>query len=381
MSRGREAAPLGLLPPLGGSLTGMARGGQVERMVRYYLPAYAERFRHIRLFTFEEERLEDFTDDRAVLEAVRLVTMPGGGHRAARALWAGLAARRRLLRGCAIVRAFHAPGALPALLSGAPYVCTYGYAYREFTTLPWDGPAREGLLRAKRAAMTPPLRTIVGRARAVIATTAETEREARALGARDVRRIPNAVDLSAFRDGASAEKDLDVVFVGRLVREKNLGALVEALAGFPGLRVAIVGDGPARGELERGLRAARVEADLLGALPNAEVARVLRRARAFVLPSLLEGHPKALIEAMAAGLPCVAMDVPALAELVAEQVVEAASPPTAAGLAAALRRVLDDPAHAGALARRGRRLAEERYDLHRTLAHETELLATLAAGR
>ena len=383
MDRRRETHPgplLGLLPPLGGSLTDLSRSGQLHRLLDHYLPAYLERFAAVRYFSFEQETVAQFTDDPSLRRRVEVVPLAlPRRHRALRAAWSGAAGRRRALRECSIVRAFHTPGALPAHAARCRFVCTYGFAYRQFTTVPWSGRLREPALRVKRAGMTPGLRRIVSGADAVIATTAETEREARELGAREIVVIPNGVDLAAF-DGASRHAaEFDVIFVGRLVPAKNLGALVAAAAQFPDLRIAMVGAGPEREQLERRFAQAGVRATFFGGRPNAEVARLLTRARAFVLPSLLEGHPKALIEAMAAGLPCVAMDIPPLRELAGAQAVELASPPTTEGLAAAMRRVLADDAHATALAQQGRAFARERWDLRRTLADEAELLSRTAA--
>lgn len=377
-----DAPLLGVLPPLGGSLTDLSRSGQIHRMLDHYLPAYLEGFARVRFFSFERETIAEFTEDRTLLRRVQVVPLGlPRRHRALRAAWSGAAARRRALRECAIVRALHTPGAVPAHVARCRFVCTYGFAYREFTTVPWSGRLREPALRVKRAAMTPGLRTLVSAADAVIATTAETEREARELGARETVVIPNGVDLAAFDGAPHRAAEFDVVFVGRLVPEKNLETLVAAAAQFPGLRIAVVGAGPERQQLERRFGDSGVATTFFGARPNTEVAALLARARAFVLPSLLEGHPKALIEAMAAGLPCVAMDIPALRELASAGAVEVASPPTAEGLAAAMRRVLGDETHAAALARRGRALARERFDLRRTLAEEAALLSRRAAPR
>ena len=71
-------------------------------------------------------------------------------------------------------------------------------------------------------------------------------------------------------------------------------------------RLVLVGDGVLRGDLEERARAAGVEAEFLGVVPHGQLPRHFRSADCFVLPSLSEGNPKALIEAMASGLPCAA---------------------------------------------------------------------------
>ena len=102
--------------------------------------------------------------------------------------------------------------------------------------------------------------------------------------------------------------------VSRLVPQKAVGDLVDAVAGIaPGFRgasgppaVAVVGDGPLRASLDRRVRAgtngARVM--LLGA--RDDVPTLLPAFDVFALSSHWEGEPIALLEAMAAGLPCVA---------------------------------------------------------------------------
>ena len=135
--------------------------------------------------------------------------------------------------------------------------------------------------------------------------------------------VANAVRAPVAADGGrtAARRRLglpaDGLVVGtvsRLVPQKAVGDLVDAVAriapdfrGSSGpLTVVVVGDGPLRASLDRrvrpGINGARVM--LLGA--RADVAHVLPAFDVFVLSSHWEGEPIALLEAMAAGLPCVA---------------------------------------------------------------------------
>lgn len=116
--------------------------------------------------------------------------------------------------------------------------------------------------------------------------------------------------------GAAGERAVDLAFVGRLVSDKGLRLLAEALehleAGGVHPTVAVVGDGPERAFLEgwigsRFERASRVR--LLGALPPASVAATLRCARVLVVPSVWE-EPFGIValEGLAAGCRVVASD-------------------------------------------------------------------------
>ena len=125
--------------------------------------------------------------------------------------------------------------------------------------------------------------------------------------------LPNGVDPERFRPapappGERAERV--VVYVGRLSPEKNLLRLVDALAlvDAPPARLVLIGDGPEARAIGDRARSRRVRVELAGVVPNRELPARLRDADCFVLPSLTEGHPKALLEAMSAALPCVVSD-------------------------------------------------------------------------
>jgi glycosyltransferase involved in cell wall biosynthesis len=113
------------------------------------------------------------------------------------------------------------------------------------------------------------------------------------------------------------EHEFVVAWAGRLDPVKRLDLLVrcaEIMTTIPA-RFLVVGDGPDRGRLEQMLRlsnAART-VHLLGW--QAAIGPILSAADAFLFPSLTEGMPNAVLEAMACGLPVVASDIPVLREL------------------------------------------------------------------
>jgi L-malate glycosyltransferase len=117
-------------------------------------------------------------------------------------------------------------------------------------------------------------------------------------------------------------REFDVIFVGRLVRVKRVDVLLEASALVarrrPSLRVAIVGDGPLRKELEDQAGDLGLGRNVVFLGHRNDVAEWLRRARIFVLTSDSEGLALSAIEASMAGLPCVVSDVGDLADLVVD---------------------------------------------------------------
>lgn len=148
--------------------------------------------------------------------------------------------------------------------------------------------------------------------------------------------IPNYVDTELFADCVSYREAFNrIVFVGRLAPQKNLSCLFDALQGT-GISIDIAGDGPLQEELEQQARRLGVSARFHGRVPHEELPDLFRSADAFVLPSLYEGHPKALLEAMAAGLPVIGTAVPGIQECIRNGETGLLSPPTSKGIREAL---------------------------------------------
>jgi glycosyltransferase involved in cell wall biosynthesis len=269
-----------------------------------------------------------------------------------------------------------APGAIPALIAGVPYVCTYGYSYPAFTRASFGGSV---VASVKRTLLRRSLSLVVSKAELVLITSAAVHDEARGLGAHRLRRLPNAVDTEVFAP-ADSLIDYDVVFVGQLVRRKGLSTLIPALAGL-GLHLCVVGEGPERDAISRAAKRQGVSVTFRGRVANTDVASILQRSRIFVLPSFREGLPKALLEAMSCGLPCIVSDIPAFAELAAAEDALMLVPPGDVGaLRACLQRLVSDSALRASLGASARKQVEQRFALWPMLRDEARLLAE-AAGR
>jgi glycosyltransferase involved in cell wall biosynthesis len=117
-------------------------------------------------------------------------------------------------------------------------------------------------------------------------------------------------------DGGS----LLVLFVGRLAAPKLPESLLDAWLAvqckFPNARLAFVGDGENRAELEASAERAGLKNTVLFVGRISHVNNYLRRADIFVLPSAREGMPLALLEAMAAGLPVIGSKTGGIADVI-----------------------------------------------------------------
>ena len=366
---------LGLLPAIRGGLGELAKTGQHTRLIDGYLKPYARAFEAVRYFSYLPESLDAYSTDPELATRVRLYR-GGGWHPWAYAF--AMPFRYRIaFRGCAILRVFQVTGVIPALIAkrrfGVPFVTTYGFWYA----------------RLAHSSSTGALRRLVEAlglkaADAVIVTTPELSAHVAArVGAAKVYLIPNGVDTTRFAPAPrTARRAKNVLYVGRLSEEKNLGAVVEAAARLAGrfeLRLTFIGEGPAHSSLEAEARRRGVASAFLPVVDHRRLPAYLADADAFVLPSYTEGHPKALLEAMSAGVPCVASNVGGNRSIIDQGATgllfELGDP---GALADALARVLDDPASARALGERARARTVERYDLARLVAEEIELLKRLA---
>ncbi len=366
---------LGLLPAIRGGLGALAKTGQHTRLIDSYLAPYARVFDEVLYFSYLDESLEAYAAEHPVPAGVRL--LPGGGwHPWAYGFVMPLRYAREFRR-CAILRVFQITGTLPAIaakqLFGVPFVTTYGFWYERLARSRATGPLR-------RAVEILGLRAADG----VIVTTPELGAHVAArIGPVKVHLIPNGVDTARFAPAPrTARRAKNILFVGRLSEEKNLVAVIDAAARLAGrfeLRLTFVGDGPARAGLEAETRRRGVAAEFVPVVEHRCVPSYLNEADAFVLSSHSEGHPKALLEAMSVGVPCVASNVSgnrAIIEPGATGFLFDLGVPGA--LAAALERVLGDPEGAKTLGERARARVVERYDLARLVAEEIDLLKRLA---
>jgi glycosyltransferase involved in cell wall biosynthesis len=187
--------------------------------------------------------------------------------------------------------------------------------------------------------------------------------------------IHNGIDPSRWpadrRAAAGAEgRPCTAIFVGRLDRQKDPQTLVEAWSRLPGPhRLEVVGDGPLRPALEAMVRRLDLQERVRLHGAQDDVARRLGNADLLVLPSRWEGCPLVVIEAMMSGLPVVATDVGGVRELVVDGatgfLVSSGAPDA---LAAALGRLILDPALRVRMGTDGRARALERFTEARMLA-------------
>lgn len=171
-------------------------------------------------------------------------------------------------------------------------------------------------------------RIILKNANAVIALTNDMKRAMQAIYDRDILVVPNGIDLRGYTEKSliqkAEESETIILFVGRLHPVKGVQYLIQAMQivhkELPDVKLVLVGHGEEKDYLEiltdrLGLREC---VDFVGGVPHEKIPDYMYHADIFILPSLSEGFPVTILEAMACGLPVIATKVGGLPDIIEE---------------------------------------------------------------
>jgi len=193
---------------------------------------------------------------------------------------------------------------------------------------------------------------------------------------RKIRIVPNYIDTDLFKPQDIEKEKGRVVFVGRLSKEKNLFNLIWAAAGLP-VNLVFIGQGELKDDLEELAKEKGVKIEFKGKLNNSELPEELNKAEIFILPSLYEGCPKALLEAMACGLPCIATDVDGIKEVIIHKENGYLCQTDSTSIKEALLAVLNDKNLQEIIGKNARKTIEENYSLEKVFQQETAFFSDL----
>jgi glycosyltransferase involved in cell wall biosynthesis len=197
--------------------------------------------------------------------------------------------------------------------------------------------------------------------------------------------IPNAVDVRR-RYPVQDEKDghngagLKIIFAGRIVKQKNVGSVIRALAtpeARANWRLTICGEGPLEAELRRLVKARKLEDRVTWYGFRDDLREIMAGHDVIVLPSWYEGVPNVLLEAMAEGLPAVVSDIPSHRAILGKSGAALTFPPDdPMAMAYRLRRLAEDYRLRDELRERSKKVLAE-YTIDALVARYSQYYASL----
>jgi len=236
-------------------------------------------------------------------------------------------------------------------------------------------------------------------ANAIVGSSIRLCEKAQNRGAKRVACIENAIDTRPVR--AITAREIDemktglglsgrriIMYAGRLHRIKRLPDLISSFAKLKAegmnLALLIAGDGAEKATLTRIVEEEGLQEHVrfLGAIPHEQVYRFMKIADVFVLPSVMEGNPRVLLEAMLCGLPVVAYNVVGVNDVIINgKTGLLAEPFNVEDLSEAVRMLLTEPGLSTMLVNQAYATVVHRFNQEIILERNLELVRELLRGR
>ena len=184
--------------------------------------------------------------------------------------------------------------------------------------------------------------------------------------------VPNYVDTDLFKPKDNKIKKYDILFVGRIVYQKNLISLLKALDNV-NVNALIIGDGYFRDELISKFVHLKERITWEKCIPNNELPNIMNQSSLFVLPSYYEGHPKILLEAMSCAMAVLGANSPGIVELLKHGINGYLSNPDSDSISIAINKLISEPALRQSLGHSAREYALNNFSLEKVVKLEYEL--------
>ncbi len=180
--------------------------------------------------------------------------------------------------------------------------------------------------------------------------------------------VPNYVITDVFKPLSDVKKSHDLVYVGRNAPQKNLESMLKAIQQVDkDLSILLVGGCCSDAGLKKRITEYGIKAEYAGNVANNDLPNYLNRAKAFILPSHYEGHPKALLEAMSCGMPCIGADVEGIREDITDGRTGLLCGTDAESMSDAIERMFSDEKKMGDMGKSAREYIIEKYSIDTVL--------------
>lgn len=298
---------LGVFLAIGESFADFSTKGQDELIKEYLLKNYSNNFGEVFVFSYGNESFTFWKNVHILPNKWRL-------HRFIYWFFIPFIYAREI-RSCAVLRGLQITGGLPGIVSKLiwrkPLVVNFGYDYRSFARI--ENKLVQVLLfqliQKPVLAFTDKIIVTAGYLYKYIPEEFHFK----------VTHIPNGVDTTKFFPiSKPVSKKITLIYYGRFESQKNLQNLIKAIALLQSdkVKLLLIGKGSEAEKLTQLADQNHVRLQILPPVKHTLLPNYLAQADIFILPSLIEGQPKALLEAMSCGLPVIASNIPAHREII-----------------------------------------------------------------
>jgi len=191
-----------------------------------------------------------------------------------------------------------------------------------------------------------------------------------------IKIIPNYIDTEFFKPLPLAKEKNRIIFAGRLEPEKNLFNLLKALPNIL-VKLVLVGRGSLKRKLKQLAEKEKINIEFIDIIANKDLPKEYNKSELFILPSLYEGCPKALLEAMSCGLPCIGSNVQGIKEIIIHKENGYLCEITPESIKRAIIEVLINKDLQDKIGKNARKTILENFSLNKILEKEKELYLSL----
>lgn len=359
---------LGVILAIGESLGDLKSKGQLKRLLDYNIKRYSQAFDHVFIFSYDNEK------NFKLPKNCTLVANSLGIHRYLYAFLMPIICYKKIAK-CDVLRGLQLSGGIPAVIAriiyGNRFIINYGYDYSKFAKIEGK-PLRSFLYKFIEI-------PIVWLAGSIIVTSIEIKKEfARKLKNSKIHLIPNGVDTNLFRKiNQKLKHKFTVLYIGRLERQKNLENLIKALSNFRGTKAVFCGQGSLKNKLKAQAGKLKVDLTIKSPIDYQKIPQAMSAADVFVIPSIEEGNPKILLEAMACQKAVIGSNVKGIKEIIADNYNGLLTEVDPNSIGAAIKK-LEDKSLRERLGENARKHILKNYEINSLLDKEVALLKKVA---
>ena len=354
---------LAIFLAIGESLKDLEQKGQLKRLIDYNIKKFSRNFDQVYIFSYANE-------ERKIYKNCRVIPNKHNLHRYLYSIFLPLM-HTRILSNCDVVRGLQLSGGIPAfftkLILGKKYVINYGYNYSSFANIE-EKPVQSYLYKLIE-------KPILLLADAVIVTSKEIKKDLENKIPKKLYLIPNGVDTKLFKPSPPKKNNLlDLLFIGRLEKQKNILQLLEAVKLLNiKTKLRLFGDGSQKKEIIKTIKKLKLNASVNKPVDYSKIPSLLNSTDIFVLVSKEEGNPKILMEAMSCQKAVLASKVTGIEEIITNGKYGILVDANAKSIANGIKRLTNSNLRLK-IGKQARKFIENNFEINKLLEQEVKLI-------